>query len=81
MNGSGAAEGVVRLRENCFVRDAPSVSGAVLGVAKRGDALPWGGGESPGGWLSVAYRGGEGWVSGRFADWNGVALDKAAAEG
>ena len=69
MNGSGAAKGMVRLRENCFVRDAPSASGAVLGVAKRGDALPWGGTESSGGWLAVTYRGDEGWVSGRLADW------------
>ena len=68
MNGSGAAEGIVLLRENCFVRGAPSASGAVLGVAKRGDALPLGGTESSGDWLSVAYLGGEGWVSGRFAD-------------
>ena len=69
MNGSGAAKGMVRLRENCFVRDAPSASGAVLGVAKRGDALPWGGTESSGGWLAVTYRGNEGWLSERFADW------------
>ena len=69
MNGSDAAKGMVQLRENCFVRDAPSASGAVLGVAKRGDALPWGGTESSGGWLAVTYRGDEGWVSERFADW------------
>ena len=37
-------ESVVRFRENCFVRAAPCAAGAVLGVMKRGKALPFGGG-------------------------------------
>ena len=66
MSGPGT-ERPVRFRENCFVRATPSAAGAVLGVMKRGDALPWGGGASPDGWVSVMFRGGVGWASGRFA--------------
>ena len=58
---------VVRFRENCFVRDAPSVAGAVLGVVQRGEALPGGDRGADGGWLAVDWRGARGWVSGRFA--------------
>ena len=64
MSGGQAAV-AVRFRENCFVRAAPSAAGAVLGVAKRGDALPYGG-KTRGGWLAVEYLGTPGWVTGRF---------------
>ncbi len=60
-------ESVVRFRENCFVRAAPSAAGAVLGVMKRGKALPFGGGVTDDGWIAVEYRGGVGWVAGRLA--------------
>ena len=53
MKGEGT-EGVVRFRENCFVRAAPSAAGAVLGVAKRGDALPFAGEATGEGWIAVA---------------------------
>ena len=62
-------ESVVRFRENCFVRAAPSAAGAVLGVMKRGQALPFGGGVTGDGWIQVEYRGGVGWVAGRLAKW------------
>ena len=78
MSGPGTGR-LVRFRENCFVRETPSAAGAVLGVVKRGDALPWGGGASPDGWLSVVFRGGVGWASGRFAvHGDGKALPHAA---
>ena len=67
---SAAAPGgerVVLFRENGFVRKAPSAAGAVLGVMKRGAALPYGGVTSAEGWLAVIYRGEPGWVSGKFA--------------
>ena len=62
-------ESVVRFRENCFVRAAPSAAGAVLGVMKRGQALPFGGGVTGDGWIAVEYRGAVGWVAGRLAKW------------
>lgn len=61
------AEHFVRFRENGFVRKTPSAAGAVLGVMKRGAALPFGGVASPEGWLAVIYRGEPGWVSGKLA--------------
>lgn len=66
MKGEGT-EGVVRFRENCFVRAAPSAAGAVLGVAKRGDALPFAGEATDEGWIAVDYRGALGWVTGKLA--------------
>ena len=65
---SGRTQAVVRFRESCFVRAAPSAAGAALGVMMRGEGLPCGGDASPDGWLSVIYRGKKGWVSGRFAE-------------
>jgi len=67
VNALGEA-GVVRFRQNCFVRAAPSAAGAVLGVAKRGDALPFGGKVTRQGWIMVEYRGRTGWVAGRFGE-------------
>lgn len=66
MKGEGT-EGVVRFRENCFVRAVPSSAGAVLGVAKRGDALPFAGEATGEGWIAVEYRGALGWVTGKLA--------------
>ena len=65
---SRRAQTVVRCRENCFVRAAPSAAGMARGAMKRGEALPGGGNASRGGWLAVIYRGKKGWVSGRFAE-------------
>ena len=61
----GVGAGLVRFRRNCFVRTAPRVGSAPLGVAKRGSALPRDGAEGGDGWLPVRYRGATGWVSGR----------------
>ena len=65
---TGRMQAVVRFRESCFVRAAPSAAGMALGAMKRGEALPCGGSASPDGWLAVIYRGKKGWVSGRFAE-------------
>ena len=70
MKGSGAG-GVVRFRENGFVRATPSAAGAVLGVMKRGGALPFGGEATDDGWIAVNYRGSVGWVAGRLAKCEG----------
>ena len=49
----GRMQAVVRFRESCFVRAAPSAAGAALGVMKRGEGLPCRGDASPDGWLSL----------------------------
>ena len=74
----GGTEGVVRFRENGFVRAAPSAAGAVLGVMKRGDALPFTGEVTGKGWIAVEYRGSVGWVSGRLVNVRAATLDKVA---
>ena len=63
---AAALGGSVRLLENAYIRQAPGVGGAALGVAKRADCLPFGGRAAPNGWLSVRWRGQIGWVSGTF---------------
>ena len=77
---TGRAGGVVRFRENCFVRAAPGARGRALGVVKRGEALPLAGKGMAGGWMAVEYRGRVGWAAMRFADVGAEALDKAAAD-
>ena len=52
---------------NCYVRDAPNVSGRKLGVAHAGDRLTYlGRRDEETGWLNVEYEGREGWVSGKY---------------
>ena len=51
---------------SCYIRAAPDTTGRILGVARNGDRLPYGGQLSPGGWPLVEYRGGKVWVSGKY---------------
>ena len=52
---------------NCYVRDAPDVSGKILGVAHAGDRLAWLGQiDEATRWLKVDYEGHAGWVSGKY---------------
>lgn len=51
---------------NCYVRTAPNTDGKILGVAHRGDVLPYGGEKAYNGWLLVAYENQNGWVSGKY---------------
>ena len=51
---------------DCFIRSAPNTAGRKLGVACRGEILPYGGEISPGGWLLVEHEGQNGWVSGMY---------------
>ena len=52
---------------DCYVRDAPSTAGRILGVARRGEKLPFGGTvDEATRWLSVRYRDAAAWVSGRY---------------
>ena len=61
-----APAGVIRLAENCFIRNRPSADGAILGVARRGGRLAYAGRTAGNGWLLARYGEGVGWVSGRF---------------
>ena len=51
----------------CYVRSAPDkINGKVLGVAKEGTTLAYAGRKSADGWLLVAYKNQNGWVSGKY---------------
>lgn len=59
---------VVRIEGgDCYIRTAPNTSGKKLGVAHKGDELPYGGEKSDGGWHLVAYEGQNAWVSGKYS--------------
>ena len=51
---------------NCYIRTAPNTDGKKLGVAHKGDTLPYGGQVSDAGWLLVEYEGKNAWVSGKY---------------
>ena len=51
---------------SCYVRSLPGTDGKILGVAHRGDALPYAGETAENGWLKVVYQGGEAWISGKY---------------
>ena len=51
---------------NCYIRAAPNTDGKILGVAHRGDELPWQGESSDNGWQLIAYDGKNAWVSGKY---------------
>ena len=48
------------------VRIAPGKDGRILGVARRGDRLPWRG-QDANGWHQVDYRGQGAWISGKYS--------------
>lgn len=51
---------------DCYIRTAPNTDGKKLGVAHRGETLPYGGETSAGGWLQVVYKDEKAWVSGKY---------------
>lgn len=55
---------------NCYVRTAPNTDGKILGVAYRGNVLPYGGVKAGNGWLLVTYDNQNGWVSGKYGKLN-----------
>ena len=52
-------------KETEYIRQAVA-DGKILGVAHKGDELPYGGQVSDGGWLKVVYQGQDAWVSGKY---------------
>ena len=60
------SESLIRFSGDCYVRSEPGTHGRVLGVAKRGSELPYGGQTADNGWLLARYREGLGWVSGKY---------------
>ncbi len=51
---------------NCYIRTAPNTDGKILGVAHKGDKLPYGGETSEAGWLLVQHKNQNAWVSGKY---------------
>lgn len=51
---------------NCYARTAPDKDGAIIGVAKNGERLPYQGQTSPEGWHLVIFKNQNGWVSGKY---------------
>ena len=52
---------------NCYIRTAPNKDGKIIGVAHKGDKIPYGGTVSDGGWPMVEHNGQNAWVSGKYA--------------
>lgn len=51
---------------DCWARTAPNTDGDRLGVAHRGDELPYGGETAPNGWHLVTFDNKNAWVSGVY---------------
>lgn len=51
---------------DCWIRAEPNVSAEAVGVAREGERFEYAGRTSEDGWLKIAARGGEGWVSGKY---------------
>jgi peptidoglycan hydrolase-like protein with peptidoglycan-binding domain len=62
------AQMVTIVNGDAWIRTQPNTGGATLGVAKRGDMLPYRGERSESGWLAVSLDGEDGWVSGKYAE-------------
>lgn len=51
---------------DCYVRKGPGTQYGIIGVAKRGAELPYGGQTAENGWPLVEYDGRNGWVSNKY---------------
>ena len=51
---------------NCYIRAKPNTAGKDLGVAHKGDVLPFAGEVASNGWLQVQYKDRKAWVSGKY---------------
>ena len=61
-----AGQTVTIVGGNCYVRTSPSTAGKALGVARKGDTLPYEVQTADNGWHAVTYNGVHGWVSGKY---------------
>ena len=62
------AQAVVRVTGgSVYVRAAPNTNGRKLGVAHKGDVLPYQG-QDDAGWHLVEYANANGWISGRYSE-------------
>ena len=52
---------------NCYVRSAPSTDGKILGVAHKGNTLPYEGRTADNGWHAAIVGDRVGWVSGKYS--------------
>lgn len=50
------------------VRSAPNTDGRILGVAHKGDKIPYQGQTSDNGWYLVVYKGENAWISGKYSE-------------
>ena len=51
---------------NCFIRTGPNTAAKDVGVAHKGDVLPYAGEIADNGWLQVLYKDQKAWVSGKY---------------
>jgi len=51
---------------SCYIRTAPNTDGKIVGVAHKGDRLPYGGETSDNGWPMIEHEGQNAWVSGKY---------------
>ena len=51
---------------NCYIRTGPNTAAKDVGVAHKGDVLPYAGETADNGWLKVLYKGKNAWVSGKY---------------
>ena len=51
---------------NCYIRTGPNTAAKDVGVAHKGDVLPYAGETADNGWLKVLYKNQKVWVSGKY---------------
>jgi len=51
---------------DCYIRSEAGTNGKILGVAKKGSALPYAGEIAENGWLKIRHGEGVGWISGKY---------------
>lgn len=64
---SGNGNKVLISGGDCNIRSIASTSGRIVGVAKEGSILDYGGQTAANGWLLVSGNAGSGWVSNKYA--------------
>ena len=52
---------------NCFIRTGPNTAAKDVGVAHKGDVLPYAGEIADNGWLMIVYKNKNAWVSGKYS--------------